>query len=127
MRGPYNIYQNKIFTRKWKGLVPDEQKLCRYIDPPSFERLINDSSKLKYLDKLLYDKKLNGHRVLIFCQMTRMMNILEEYLARRHYSYFRLDGNSNISERNLMVQEFQENDSIFAFILSTRAGGLGVT
>lgn len=100
IRGPYNIFQNKISTKKWKGIVPDEQKLCRYMDPPSFERMINDSAKLKYLDKLLYDKKIHGHRVLIFCQMTRMMNILEEYLARRHYSYFRLDGNSNISERN---------------------------
>jgi DNA helicase INO80 len=127
IHGPYSEFSGVMHSKKWKGLLQDEQKACKYITPPSFERMINDSAKLRYLDELLYEKKLGGHRVLIFCQMTKMMNILEEYLSRMHYSYFRLDGNSNISERNQMVQEFQENPTIFAFVLSTRAGGLGVT
>jgi len=55
------------------------------------------------------------------------MDILEEYLARRRYSFFRLDGSCTVADRRDMVSEFQENDNIFAFILSTRAGGLGVT
>ena len=125
--GPYNIAQKIISDSKFKGIIPEVVIQKSDIEVPTFEKMINDSAKLKYLDGLLYKLKRGGHRVLIFCQMTRMMNILEEYLSRMHYSYFRLDGNSNISERNQMVQEFQENDNIFAFILSTRAGGLGVT
>lgn len=56
-----------------------------------------------------------------------MMDILEEFLSRKMYSYFRLDGSCTVADRRDMVREFQENPKIFAFILSTRAGGLGVT
>ena len=59
--------------------------------------------------------------------MTKMMDILEDYMVRKQYQFFRLDGSCNISDRRDMVDEFQSNPKIFAFILSTRAGGLGVT
>ena len=59
--------------------------------------------------------------------MTKMMDILEEYLTRKKYLYFRLDGQSNITDRRDMIYEFQNNPDIFVFLLSTRAGGLGVT
>jgi chromatin-remodeling ATPase INO80 len=59
--------------------------------------------------------------------MTKMMDILEEYLSRKKYTFFRLDGSCTVADRRDMVKEFQENPKIFAFILSTRAGGLGVT
>jgi len=55
------------------------------------------------------------------------MDILEEYLTRKKYRYFRLDGQSNITDRRDMIYEFQNNPDIFVFLLSTRAGGLGVT
>jgi DNA helicase INO80 len=55
-----------------------------------------------------------------------MIDILEEYMAKRRYSYFRMDGSTNIADRRDMVNEFQTNSQIFAFLLSTRAGGLGV-
>ncbi len=58
--------------------------------------------------------------------MTRMIDILEEYMAKRRYTYFRMDGSTNIADRRDMVNEFQTNRKIFAFLLSTRAGGLGV-
>lgn len=58
--------------------------------------------------------------------MTRMIDILEEYMAKRRYTYFRMDGSTNIADRRDMVNEFQTNPKIFAFLLSTRAGGLGV-
>jgi len=59
--------------------------------------------------------------------MTKMLDILEEYLTKRKYKYFRLDGQSNITDRRDMIYEFQNNPNIFIFLLSTRAGGLGVT
>jgi SNF2 family DNA or RNA helicase len=96
------------------------------IELPSFERLISDCAKLKKLDELLTKLSKENHRVLIFCQMTRMIDILEEYMAKRRYTYFRMDGSTNIADRRDMVNEFQVNDKIFAFLLSTRAGGLGV-
>jgi DNA helicase INO80 len=104
-----------------------DTEFAEQIVVPSFESLIADSAKLRYLDKLLAQLKAEGHRVLIFCQMTKMMNLLEEYLTKRNYSYFRLDGNTSIGDRNQMVKEYQNNKEIFAFILSTRAGGLGIT
>jgi DNA helicase INO80 len=96
------------------------------IELPSFERLISDCAKLKKLDELLGQLYKENHRVLIFCQMTRMIDILEEYMAKRRYTYFRMDGSTNIADRRDMVNEFQVNYNIFAFLLSTRAGGLGV-
>jgi len=96
------------------------------IELPSFEKLVSDCAKLKKLDDLLCHLKKKDHRVLIFCQMTRMIDILEEYMAKRRYSYFRMDGSTNIADRRDMVNEFQTNRKIFAFLLSTRAGGLGV-
>ena len=59
--------------------------------------------------------------------MTKMMDILEDYLSKKKYKFFRLDGSSNIADRRDMVTEFQQNGDIFVFLLSTRAGGLGIT
>mmetsp|Transcript_1030 Transcript_1030/g.2512 ORF Transcript_1030/g.2512 Transcript_1030/m.2512 type:complete len:1250 (-) Transcript_1030:57-3806(-) len=89
-------------------------------------KLLHDSAKLKSLDELLRTLFIEGHRVLIFCQMTRMLDILEDYLYLRKYSYLRMDGSTAIGERRDLIDEFQKNSAVFAFILSTRAGGLGV-
>lgn len=59
--------------------------------------------------------------------MTKMLNILEDFMNKRQYLFFRLDGSTNISDRKDMVTEFQNNSKIFCFLLSTRAGGLGIT
>ena len=59
--------------------------------------------------------------------MTRMLDILEDFMIRKKYIYFRLDGSYNIADRRDMVDEFQTNPKIFCFLLSTRAGGIGVT
>ena len=96
------------------------------LELPSFERLISDCGKLKKLDELLRKLIAEDHRVLIFCQMTRMLDILEEYMSKRKYTYFRMDGSTQIADRRDMINEFQTNPKIFAFLLSTRAGGLGV-
>jgi len=97
------------------------------IEIPDYTSLIGDSAKLKHLDKLLVRLKSENHRCLIFCQMTKMMDILEDYLYKKGYTFFRLDGSSNIVDRRDMVKDFQKNNNIFVFLLSTRAGGLGIT
>ena len=93
------------------------------IEVINFGNLIADSSKLKELDKILKEKKRNNDKVLIFCQMTKMIDILEDFMNMRKYSFFRLDGACNIADRRDMVNEFQKPTSkTFVFLLSTRAG-----
>ncbi|CAH0562051.1 unnamed protein product [Brassicogethes aeneus] len=93
---------------------------------PDKETLVTDSGKLSVLDGLLKRLKEEGHRVLIYSQMTKMIDLLEEYMWHRHHKYMRLDGSSKISERRDMVADFQARTDIFVFLLSTRAGGLGI-
>ena len=71
--------------------------------------------------------KERGHRVLIFSQMTRMLDILEDYIISQGYQYCRIDGNTTYEEREDRIYEYNKKDSEkFIFILSTRAGGLGI-
>lgn len=93
---------------------------------PDFASFIQDSGKLKALDKLLLDLLNNKHRVLIYSQMTRMIDLLEEYLQHKAYNYLRLDGSTKISDRRDLVNDWQNDDTFFVFLLSTRAGGLGI-
>uniref|UniRef100_A0A671YHP3 Chromatin-remodeling ATPase INO80 n=1 Tax=Sparus aurata TaxID=8175 RepID=A0A671YHP3_SPAAU len=97
-----------------------------FIRIPDKESLIMESGKLHTLDVLLSRLKSQGHRVLIYSQMTRMIDLLEEYMVYRKHTYMRLDGSSKISERRDMVADFQSRTDIFVFLLSTRAGGLGI-
>ncbi|KAM8921699.1 chromatin-remodeling ATPase INO80 [Pelodytes ibericus] len=97
-----------------------------FVKIPDKESLITDSGKLYALDMLLTRLKSQGHRVLIYSQMTRMIDLLEEYMVYRKHTYMRLDGSSKISERRDMVADFQSRTDIFVFLLSTRAGGLGI-
>ncbi|XP_040576365.1 chromatin-remodeling ATPase INO80 isoform X2 [Lepeophtheirus salmonis] len=93
---------------------------------PNKQTLVSDAGKLFVLDSLLARLKEEGHRVLIYSQMTRMIDLLEEYMWHKKYTFMRLDGSSKIHERRDMVADFQERSDIFAFLLSTRAGGLGI-
>ncbi|KAJ1667015.1 putative DNA helicase ino80 [Coemansia sp. RSA 1813] len=93
---------------------------------PSMDKLIRYSGKMSVLDKLLTQLKQEGHRVLLYFQMTKMIDLFEEYLAYRKHTYLRLDGSSKISDRRDMVMDWQTRDDIFIFLLSTRAGGLGI-
>jgi DNA helicase INO80 len=116
-----NLVENGLMTPLFYQMEGYTQ-----IELPSFQRLISDCAKLKKLDELLKKLIIEDHRVLIFCQMTRMLDILEEYMSKRKYTYFRMDGSTQIADRRDMINEFQTNPKIFAFLLSTRAGGLGV-
>lgn len=96
------------------------------ISMPSMDRFITESAKLKKLDELLVKLKKDGHRVLIYFQMTRMMDLMEEYLTYKQYNHIRLDGSSKLEDRRDLVHDWQTKPEIFIFLLSTRAGGLGI-
>jgi chromodomain-helicase-DNA-binding protein 1 len=89
--------------------------------------LIKGSGKLILLDKLLRRLRETGHRVLIFSQMVRMLDILAEYLQMRRFPFQRLDGSIKGEIRRQALDHFNKEDSEdFCFLLSTRAGGLGI-
>lgn len=93
----------------------------------SLERSILASGKLALLDKLLVRLKADGHRVLIFSQMVRMLDILSSYLTQKGYVHQRLDGSMPATKRHHSMEHFNApNSPDFAFLLSTRAGGLGI-
>ncbi|KAJ6963829.1 protein PHOTOPERIOD-INDEPENDENT EARLY FLOWERING 1-like isoform X2 [Populus alba x Populus x berolinensis] len=90
-------------------------------------RLIQfDCGKLQELAILLRKLKSEGHRVLIFTQMTKMLDILEVFMNLYGYTYMRLDGSTQPEERQTLMQRFNTNPKIFIFILSTRSGGVGI-
>ncbi|XP_034378253.1 SWI/SNF-related matrix-associated actin-dependent regulator of chromatin subfamily A member 5 [Arvicanthis niloticus] len=89
--------------------------------------LVTNSGKMVVLDKLLPKLKEQGSRVLIFSQMTRVLDILEDYCMWRNYEYCRLDGQTPHDERQDSINAYNEpNSTKFVFMLSTRAGGLGI-
>jgi len=97
--------------------------------PPYFDgpHLWENSGKMLLLDKLLKKLKQNGDRVLIFSQMTRLLDILEDYMRFKGYQYCRIDGQTKGEDRDKYMDEFnKDGSSKFVFLLSTRAGGLGI-
>lgn len=98
----------------------------RSLDPLG-EHLITSCGKLVLLDKLLRRLQERGSRVLVFSQMTRLLDIMEDYCAIRGHKYCRIDGNSSYDVREQSIDSFNAPGSdIFLFLLSTRAGGLGI-
>ncbi|XP_075785725.1 SWI/SNF-related matrix-associated actin-dependent regulator of chromatin subfamily A containing DEAD/H box 1 isoform X4 [Pelodiscus sinensis] len=85
-----------------------------------------DSGKFKTLDRILSDLKEKGDRVVLFSQFTMMLDILEVLLKHQQHRYIRLDGKTQISERIHLIDEFNTDMGIFVFLLSTKAGGLGI-
>ncbi|KAI3715446.1 hypothetical protein L6452_22428 [Arctium lappa] len=91
------------------------------------EEIVRASGKFELLDRLLPKLHRAGHRVLLFSQMTRLMDVLEVYLQLHEFKYLRLDGSTKTEERGTLLKQFNAPDSpFFMFLLSTRAGGLGL-
>lgn len=98
----------------------------RSLDPFG-DHLVTNCGKLALLDRLLPRLKQNGHRVLLFSQMTRVLDILEDFCTMRHHSFCRIDGSTSGELRDQQIADFnKEGSEIFMFLLSTRAGGLGI-
>ncbi|KAJ6848530.1 putative chromatin-remodeling complex ATPase chain isoform X1 [Iris pallida] len=91
------------------------------------DHLVTHAGKMVLLDKLLPKLKERDSRVLIFSQMTRLLDILEDYSIFRGYEYCRIDGNTGGEDRDASIEAFNQPGSRkFIFLLSTRAGGLGI-
>jgi SWI/SNF-related matrix-associated actin-dependent regulator of chromatin subfamily A protein 2/4 len=108
-----------------------EEKYCDHVGISggviSGPDLYRASGKFELLDRILPKLKSTGHRVLLFCQMTQLMTIMEDYLTWRGFGYLRLDGTTKAEDRGDLLKKFNaKNSDYFLFLLSTRAGGLGL-
>ncbi|XP_077235394.1 SNF2 domain-containing protein / helicase domain-containing protein [Tasmannia lanceolata] len=130
-----------------QNIVIQLRKACSHpylfngIEPEPYEEgehLVQASGKLIVLDQLLQKLRTEGHRVLLFAQMTRTLDILQDFLELRGYTYERLDGSIRAEERFAAIRSFSKQtvehvlknqtnqDGAFVFMISTRAGGVGL-
>ena len=148
-------YYRHILTRNFRALIKNGsskgrrssfinilmelQKCCNHahltVSPDDDRQKIEDklqqilrgSGKMVLLDKLLTRMKEKGHRVLIFSQMVRMLDIISDYLQLKHWQHQRLDGSIKREDRQIALDHFNaDNSTDFCFLLSTKAGGLGI-
>ncbi|CAN6703921.1 unnamed protein product [Malus baccata var. baccata] len=130
-----------------QNIVIQLRKVCSHpylfpgIEPEPYEEgehLVQASGKLIILDQLLQKLHEYGHRVLLFAQMTHTLDILQDFLELRKYSYERLDGSIRAEERFAAIRSFStqstknslksqaDQNGAFVFMISTRAGGVGL-
>merc|ERR1711981_581318 len=89
--------------------------------------IYRSSGKFELIDRILPKMKESGHRILMFCQMTTCMTIIEDYFNYKGYKFLRLDGMTKADDRAEQLKVFNDpNSEYFIFLLSTRAGGLGL-
>ncbi|KAK4141668.1 SNF2-family ATP dependent chromatin remodeling factor like protein [Dichotomopilus funicola] len=129
----------KTGARGLSNMIMQLRKLCNH--PFVFDEVENQmnpanisndllwrtAGKFELLDRILPKYKATGHRVLMFFQMTAIMDIMEDFLRFRGVQFLRLDGTTKSEDRSDLLREFNRPDSpYFMFLLSTRAGGLGL-
>ncbi|KAF9673309.1 hypothetical protein SADUNF_Sadunf10G0010700 [Salix dunnii] len=116
---PYlsQLHIDEAFSFSVDTLIP------KHFLPP----IIRHCGKLEMLDRLLPKLKATDHRVLFFSTMTRLLDVMEDYLTWKQYQYLRLDGHTSGGDRGPLIDRFNQQDSpYFIFLLSIRAGGVGV-
>ena len=129
----------KTGARGLSNMIMQLRKLCNHpfvfdevenqMNPMSISNdlLWRTAGKFELLDRVLPKYQQTGHRVLMFFQMTAIMDIMEDYLRYRNINFLRLDGTTKSDDRSELLREFNSpNSSYFMFLLSTRAGGLGL-
>ncbi|XP_065672954.1 lymphoid-specific helicase isoform X3 [Hydra vulgaris] len=134
-----SVQNNKsVVNIRLQNIMMQLRKCCNHpylleypLDPKTQELVIDEniiktSGKMLLLDKILPALKSNGHKVLIFSQMTQMMDILQDYCYLRGYGYCRIDGTMSVLDRQENIKKFTDEKELFIFLLSTRAGGLGL-
>lgn len=121
-------------TTRWAPFMPKEappdpwheSRMRLSVQFPDKRLLQYDCGKLQTLDRLLRRLQAGGHRALIFTQMTKVLDILEQFLNIHGHKYLRLDGATKVEQRQILTDRFNSDPRILCFILSTRSGGLGI-
>ncbi|EPS62407.1 hypothetical protein M569_12383, partial [Genlisea aurea] len=150
LSGKQKEYYKAILTRNYElltrkggshisliNVVMELRKLCCHpfmlegVEPEDqsefYKQLFEASGKLQLLDKMMLKLKEQGHRVLIYTQFQHMLDLLEDHCNYRTWVYERIDGRVGGAERQIRIDRFNaKNSTRFCFLLSTRAGGLGI-
>ncbi|KAK9828698.1 hypothetical protein WJX72_001585 [[Myrmecia] bisecta] len=134
-----NLAAGRAQTSRLKNVMMELRKCCNHpylfegaephiADPQkALAELVEASGKLALLDKMMAKMKECGHRVLIYSQFTRLLDILEDWLVGRRWGYQRIDGTIASADRQARIDAFNTHPADnFCFLLSTRAGGLGI-
>ncbi len=125
----------KIGKKALMNLMMQLRKICNhpylFLNPEEYEKvddnIFRSSGKFELLDRILPKLIRARHRILMFCQMTNLMNIMQLYFEFKGFRYLRLDGNTKADERTESMALFNQSNSQYdIFLLSTRAGGLGL-
>ncbi|CAN8315046.1 unnamed protein product [Cochlearia groenlandica] len=145
-------YYKAIFTRNYQmltkkggaqisliNIMMELRKVCCHpymlegVEPvihdanEAFKKLVESCGKLQLLDKMMVKLREQGHRVLIYTQFQHMLDLLEDYCSYKEWIYERIDGKVGGAERQIRIDRFNaKNSNRFCFLLSTRAGGLGI-
>jgi len=110
-------YLSQLHADEVENLLP-----LHYLPP-----IVRLCAKLETLDRILPKLKATNHRVLLFYTMTRLLDVMEDYLTWIGYRYLRLDGHTSGVDRGALIEQFNRPDSdAFLFLLSIRAGGVGI-
>lgn len=106
----------------------NDNKSCSYDinNNDNIDSFVHRSGKLEVLSKILPLWKRQGHRVLIFCQWKKMLNIIQQFVIQMNWKYSRLDGNTIVSSRQRLVDTFNHDDTYFIMLCTTRTGGVGL-
>uniref|UniRef100_A0A8C6P487 DNA helicase n=1 Tax=Nothobranchius furzeri TaxID=105023 RepID=A0A8C6P487_NOTFU len=132
LKEPTHIDANAALIQEDMEVMSDFElhRLCQqYFSISSYQldkNLLLDSGKFLHLKELLASLKSRGDRVVLFSQFTMMLDIVEVLLKHLDHRYVRLDGSTPIAERIVLIDEYNTDPDIFLFLLSTRAGGLGI-
>eukprot|EP00040_Diaphanoeca_grandis_P033107 m.201962 g.201962 ORF g.201962 m.201962 type:complete len:1174 (+) comp32808_c0_seq1:142-3663(+) len=115
----------KVSSHPW--LLPGAEP-AECIQSGTDDRIVTSSGKLVILDKLLSKIQAQGRKVVIFSQFTKVLDVIDDYLRYRKFGFFRLDGQTAAAKRRYIMAQFADPErlSAFVFIVSTRAGGLGL-
>lgn len=115
------LFREYLDKGAFKDKTPEEQQ--HMISESGY---IMTSGKMVLLDKLLPKLRQEGHKILVFSQMVKMIDLISEYCEFRNFNYERLDGRVRGSERQKAIDRFEREPDSFLFLLSTRAGGVGI-
>ena len=119
--------------QEYEAAAEEERRACELltweaegVTVPTPQQIVDASGKMRLLHRMLPDLRAQRHKVLIFSQMTRMLDIIEDYVEGMEYPYVRIDGAMSQKDRQANIDAFNANDDVFLFLLSTRAGGQGI-
>nr|AAP92713.1 Swi2/Snf2-related protein DDM1 [Arabidopsis arenosa] len=137
-----HLGENAIRGQGWKGklnnLMIQLRKNCNHPDLlqgqidgsylyPPVEEIVGQCGKFRLLERLLVRLFANNHKVLIFSQWTKLLDIMDYYFSEKGFEVCRIDGQVKLDERRRQIKDFSdEKSSCSIFLLSTRAGGLGI-